>query len=261
MNELETLRGLMEQVQLELQHSNVWEKSDEPHFPKLRVGKKVWKGAFSGEEEIALNIGGENNPTSVFMLYTPHLDQIQNHRITLLGSDLDELLKLNIKSCSFGMIVLVGGLLITKENINQIRRFLFFSDDIEFISLRAIPRKYWLRIGVEAMAKGLSFQDLGLAYFTLFKHAFPTLIERIEIVFFCIKNSQEQRLLASLKSIEQAAEHQFTTAFREKLNRYPASKLRGDCDFNWDCAVCQYKNVCEEIQNIANMRDRDKAFQ
>ncbi|MHA1733243.1 MAG: hypothetical protein ACTSU5_14950 [Promethearchaeota archaeon] len=249
MDAFRELRNFVETLKLGTRNYSVWEtgansKADTSGLP-MRVGRGAWRGVLF-EEEIALELGGVSTPSTAIVLCTNGVDLVHQGRVTLVGPDLPDI---HGPNWPFALVILVGGKKITADEINKVRRVVHISDEIEGFAQRSVSRRFWYRVGRKIRDRGVSFRDIGRAFAYLFQSSYPEMVERVEVTFVTTSPGDVERLV----EIEKVVKEQYTTAFKDKIARI--AKLRDDCGFDWDCDVCDYEPVCEEIRDIIKIRE------
>ncbi|MFX0102295.1 MAG: hypothetical protein ACFFCS_22210 [Candidatus Hodarchaeota archaeon] len=215
----------------------------------IKVGKDVWRGVLF-EEETRIELGGINDPSTAFVVHDENVEMINDGTITLIGPDIQDIKK---STCSFGIIVIIGGNRIKPEHLNRIRSTFIISGEIEGFALSSSPRYKRFKVSKDVFERGVSFEHIGRAFMYLFQNSFPALIERIEIIFF----SADTNSIRDLIEFEQRIKHYFSDAIREKIYNYAVKlgKIRDDCDLDIECDICENEPICIEIKEIIERRE------
>ncbi|MFX0145820.1 MAG: hypothetical protein ACFE9C_17275 [Candidatus Hodarchaeota archaeon] len=200
------------------------------------------------EDETSLELGGIKRKS--FSLVYPFLNRdfinhIKNRRITLIGLESKDLLDL---STDFGMIILIGVVNINEKNLESLRHFNLLSNGIEGFLIRTIPRKFWCRIS-ENIRPYFSFEFLGNAIFYLYKQRFEDLIESMEIIFI---NSYPD----VIDEIIEISSKMTISRNKKWVNKIEEWKKRIDCEYDWGCEICPYKEECYGIKRVLVEREK-----
>lgn len=201
------------------------------------------------QEETKLELGGIDRKSFslVYSITNPNYKKVLNNKqITLIGP---EIKNISDSSIDFGMVILIGGSKITENDLDALKRFNFISDGIEGFIIRSIPRRFWCRISSELIEKNFSFQFLGNAIFYLYMQKFGNLIEAIEII---LVNSHSEIIDEYIR---------ITSKIREQNNKRWAEKIeewrkRIDCDYDWGCEICPYREMCYNIKQVLVEREK-----
>ncbi|MBD3354142.1 MAG: hypothetical protein GF364_21855 [Candidatus Lokiarchaeota archaeon] len=253
MNELDEIRTIIEESKLKYKNYQVWDLASTENFNleqavselPFNIGKGVWKGILLNDD-VKLNLGGKHALTSANVLCINSSDVIHNFRISLIGPDVLEISK---KTVDFAMMVLIGGKKIEKSVLNKLKRTIYLSNEIDGLSLRSISRKFWYQISNILYDKQVSFKHIGIAFIALYLQEFEDIIESIEVVFII----DDEDAILKLIDLEPKIKKIYSEAFKDKIWKY--AKQRDDCDFDWECAVCDYQSICNEIRNIIKLRE------
>lgn len=244
MDILQELRKVIEKAKLDQGSYSIWNlgqtlSSDLKDLP-IEVGKNVWKGVLL-PEETHLYLGSFNKPTVLSIICQNSSEGIHHGRITLIGPDLHKIIT---TENLFGLLILIGGQKITKDITAKIRSTIYISNQIEGIELSSNLKQKQFKIGKEIFYRGISFKHIGEAIFKLYLDVHKNLIESIEIIII----TQGESLINELLELNKHVQHDYYESIKDKLIKYV--KMRDDCDFDWDCKICNYQAVCEEIRKI-----------
>ena len=248
---LDTLRNYIENQSSKGKNVFAYENNPNPqkYFESLgiKVGIDKQKEIIL-QEETRLELGGINKKS--FSLVYPFsnsdfITHIKNGRITLIGQNIKEITDLSI---DFGMIILIGGRLITEKDWDSLRQFNLLSNGIEGFLIRTIPRKFWCRIS-EKIIKNFTFEMLGNAIFYLYQQRFKELIEVMEIFFV---NTYQNVIDEFIKITSKINKH-INEKWLEKIENW---KKRIDCEYDWGCEICPYQEECYEIKQVLVEREK-----
>ena len=211
---------------------------------KIKVGLNSHKEIILGEET-GLELGGVNRKSFSIIFPISDARLVEHVKITLLGREINTIGETNI---DFGMMLLIGINKGTDKEIDELRHLNFISNGIEGFSIRTIPRRFWCRINTSALEKGFSFEFLGNAIISLYQQKFKGLIKSVEIIFI---NSYQV-------SIEQFIVHsadihsKLKEKWKKKIDEW---KKRIDCDYDWGCEICPYREECFKIKQVLVSRE------
>jgi hypothetical protein len=131
--------------------------------------------------------------------------------------------------------------------------------------IRAVPRKFWIRISGDLIKKDFNFETLAKFLVFHMKKKFLE-IEKIELIFI---TTAEDKIEDLEKISSHIQELYADTKLRKKLKEIESGnipsdiddeKKRFDCDYEWSCNECEYNEVCDEIIDIIKkMRDYKKS--
>ena len=201
------------------------------------------------QEETKLELGGFNKKS--FSLVHPinnslYKKILNDKQITLIGPEIKDISELSI---DFGMIVLIGGKDITEKDLEILKRFNFISDGIEGFLIRSIPRRFWCRLSSTLIQKKFSFQFLGNAIFYLYDQKFGDMIESMEIIFV----SSYSEIIEEFINITSKIREQNNKRWAEKIEEW---RKRIDCEYDWGCEICPYREACYEIKQVLVEREK-----
>lgn len=200
------------------------------------------------QEETKLELGGvkKKSFSLVYPISTSNFsDLLNNNVITSIGPEIKDI---SDSSIDFGMIILIGGSKITEKDFDFLKRFNFISNGIDGFLIRSIPRRFWCRIS-SRIIDHFSFQFLGNAIIYLYKQKFGNLIEAIEVIFV---NSHTD-VIDDYVKITSKIREQFNKRWIEKVENW---RKRIDCEYDWGCEICPYREVCYDIKQVLVEREK-----
>ena len=211
---------------------------------KIKIGLNGYKEIIL-EEETGLELGGVNRKSFSIIFPISDIQLVEHGKITLLGREINKIEDTNI---DFGMLILIGINEATDKEIDELKQLNFISNGIEGFSIRTIPRRFWCRISNSALKKGFSFEFLGKAIISLYKQKFNDLIESIEVIFInSYQDSIEQFIVRSSDILSKSKEK-----WKKKIEAW---RKRIDCDYNWGCEICPYREECYNIKQVLVSRE------
>ncbi len=197
------------------------------------------------KEESKLELGGVNKKS--FSLIFPINEQecVNDGIITLIGPEIH---CISEPSIDFGIFILIGLKRINDNDFDVLRHFNFISNGIEGFMIRTIPRRFWCRIS-ENVINEFSFEFFGNAIMYLYKKKFKDLIKSMEIIFI---NSHPD-LIDEFIEVTSDIREDVESKWKEKVEKW---KKRVDCDYDWDCEECIYYEVCEDVKDVLEERNK-----
>ncbi len=245
---IERIREFIEKEANAGKKVSVYEKTSElsTYFKKMKIGVELdgFKEIIL-KEETGLELGGINKKS--FSLVYPYYEiaHIQDGIITLIGPEINEISE---QSIDFGIFILIGSTKISEKEFDALRHLSFISSGIEGFMIRTIPRRFWCRIS-ESVKKKFSFELLGKAIIHLYKQYFKELITSIEVIFI---NSYPE-LIDKFIEITSDIRKYIDLKWKDKIEKW---KKRIDCDYDWECEVCPYYDICEEVKEVLEERSK-----
>jgi len=211
---------------------------------KIEIGLNQYKEIIL-EEETGLELGGMNNKSFSIIYPISDVQLVEHGKIVLLGREIDKIVDTNI---DFGMMILIGINDAADKEIDELKHLNFISNGIEGFSIRTIPRRFWCRISTSALKKGFSFEFLGKAIISLYKQKYKDLIESIEVFFVnSYHDSIEQFIVLSSDIFSKVKEK-----WKNKIDEW---RKRIDCDYDWGCEICPYREECYNIKQVLISRE------
>jgi len=211
---------------------------------KKKVGLNSHKEIILGEET-GLELGGVNKKSFSIIFPISDARLVEHGKISLLGREINTIGETNI---DFGMMVLIGTNKGTDKEIDELRHLNFISNGIEGFSIRTIPRRFWCRISTLALKKDFSFEFLGNAIISLYQQKFKGLINSIEVIFInSYQDSIEQFIMRSSDI--------YSKLKKKWKNKIDEWKKRIDCDYDWGCEICPYREECYNIKQVLISRE------
>jgi CO dehydrogenase/acetyl-CoA synthase beta subunit len=244
--ELKEIRKFIEEQKLKNLDYSVWdyeEDSDNSGF--LKIGSRVWDGIIL-DENVGIELGSPEDPVVKSIIYVEDVNIIHNSRITLIGKDLPEI---SAPSCKFGFLILIGGKNISSTDINKIQRSVFLSNTVEGIFEKQSGRKSWYQITQKLLEQKLSFFHIGSALINLIKQEYHDKIHAIELIMV----TNDDQLLNYFREIHKVSRIESIKQFQEKIKTI--QKLRLDCDFDWECSICDNKEICDQVRDMIARRN------
>jgi CO dehydrogenase/acetyl-CoA synthase beta subunit len=191
------------------------------------------------KEDMGLELGSPETESLSCILWTEKHELLNDSAITLVGPDIAESYG---KSLPFAKIVLVAVDGFTEENTYeryQDMEFLRYQLDLKGFMLRAVSQymREWCRISREAIIKGFSAQVLGSALMALFHE--KSYVKAFEVIFFTSSTDDVKKIKEII----------------EPSQKIIAAMNKMAEEFDFDCASCEYQDVCNEADVLKGMRN------
>ena len=245
---MEDFRRLVEQAKLEIKEYSIWHLPTETPASRTELPMQVSPGAWSGvliEDEIQIHFGDYATPSTALLLTALDSSSVHDGQITLVGQDIP---RLSASVIPFALAVVVWGSDLTPDRINELRRALQVTDQIEGFMQRSTLQEIRFNLSKILYEKGLSFRHLGQAFLQLYRTQFQGVVQAVEVVFL----TASPRTILALKELTRTIHNDMAMSWRTKLAQY--TKLRDDCEFEWECTECEYQHICEELRDIIKLR-------
>nr|MDO8085827.1 hypothetical protein [Candidatus Sigynarchaeum springense] len=210
----------------------------------MRVGPGAWSGVLP-EDEVQIHFGDYATPSTALLIVAPGARALHDGRVTLVGPDIP---RLSGSVVPFALVVVAWGAGLTPDRVRELRRGLQVTDQIEGFAQCSIPREIRFTLSKAIFKREISFRHLGHAFIQLFREQFADFIQSVEVIFL----TASPNTIIALKKITQAIRSDMAAALRAKLAQ--RLKSREDCEFEWECADCEYQRICEELRDIIRMR-------
>jgi CO dehydrogenase/acetyl-CoA synthase beta subunit len=191
------------------------------------------------KKDMGLEMGSPEAESLSAILWTGTTGLIQDGFITLVGPDMSQS---QGGSLPFAKIVLAGVSGFTDENTYERYRdmeLIRYTLDLRGYMLRALSQyqREWCRISRDAIEGGFSFDILGAALMEMFRE--KPYVNAVEIIY--VTSTPED--VRQLKGITKE-----TSRMIGAMN-----KMAEEQDF--DCATCEYQDVCDDAGDLKKMRE------
>ncbi len=193
--------------------------------------------------DTAIELGHPQTESLAFLMWADSLEKINDQQITIIGPDLNEA---DINKMPFGKIVLISGHGFNDENAYQRYQemdVIKFKLNLDGYMLRAIPQesKEWSRVSNRALKAGFSLKVLGNELIRELKSL--EYVDAVEIIFITSSKADVQRF----------------KPIAEKVNKVCLATNKMFDDLEYDCASCNFSDVCNEIDGLKSMHQKSKA--
>jgi CO dehydrogenase/acetyl-CoA synthase beta subunit len=259
--------------------ANICDEADKNQYKNYQIETEIMKlyeqipKEYIAEDQVSLVLTEDthlelgNNSTASCRLLVPIEDSapINDGKMTLVGPDISMNLE-EKTTLPFAQIVFIQCQRpITPDLYRKIRLHLSVFNIINGFMIRAVPRKFWIRISGDLIKKDFNFETLAKFLVFHMKKKFLE-IEKIELIFI---TTAEDKIEDLEKISSHIQELYADTKLRKKLKEIESGnipsdiddeKKRFDCDYEWSCNECEYNEVCDEIIDIIKkMRDYKKS--
>lgn len=205
---------------------------------------KSWPRTQSGNmvmsHEAALELGHPQTESLAFLMWTDSPEGIRDGVTEVFGPELNELVP---GKNPLGKIALLGVQGFTEENAYD--RFLEMDLirtrlSLEGYMLRAVPQqnREWSRVSRGALEKGFSLKVLGNELIREYRKL--DYVRAVEVIF----------LTSSVEDIRR-----FRSA-GEKVSKITKAMNKIFDNLEFDCADCDYSEVCDEIEGLREIHRR-----
>ena len=201
---------LYEALVIEKDYTKIAAKCIEARGLKVKVTNipipVPYAAAFEGErvrkEQLYIEFGGKAS-TAFEFLTTKKLDEVEDGRVELIGSDIDKL-ESGKKSFALAIIVEVAGRKMQKdfESIleRQIHRFINYAMGIMHIGQRDMN---WIRISNDAFNKGFHLKHVGVIIHAMLHQEYNAIVDKVQVKLYTRLADVEKLLPQAKKSYDE----------------------------------------------------------
>lgn len=203
-----------------------------------------WPRGRSGDiimsSDTAIELGHPQTESLAFLMWTESPDRVRDGGITLIGPDLNGLAG---GKAPFGKIILIGGHGFTEDNaferfqeMDMVRTRLSLKGHM----LRAVPQqnREWSRISRDALREGLSLKVLGNELIREYRKL--EYVDTVEVIFMTSSTGDIRKFRPT----------------GEKVSRIISAMNRIFDELEFDCAACDFSDVCNEVEGLRAMHKR-----
>ncbi|MHA1268458.1 MAG: hypothetical protein ACTSPY_01605 [Candidatus Helarchaeota archaeon] len=215
-------------------------------------------------DDTYLQLGNSQVPSCKLLVPVIDPDQINNGKISVIGPELSNRFPVKTTLPFSQIIFIYTNREIDPDLYRKMYIHLSVFNIINGFMIRAVPRKFWIRINKEIINSGFNLEILGKFLIFHMKSKFLE-ISKIEIIFITTSPDKIEDL--GKISIE-IQEIYSDTEIRKKLKEIEKGQIppellddkkRFDCDYEWSCNDCEYNEICDEILDIIKkMREYKK---
>lgn len=210
----------------------------------VKAHGKSWPRMESGnlvlESDTAVELGNPRSESVSFVLWSEKENEIADGNVTIIGPDISEA---KGKSMPFGKVVMLHVEGMNEDNSYERHRKIELARyelELEGYMLRAVSQylREWSRVSNAAFEKGFSFSILAGELSKVYR-AFD-FVKGAEFVFVT-SSAADVRLLRNMG---------------DKAERRIAALSKMAIEMNFDCASCEYTDVCTEVEALRMVLER-----
>ncbi len=206
---------------------------------------KAWEDVGANQlimmKDAAYELGGDNRPAVNYSCVTTS-ELVDKDEVVVYGKDLGELKG----SSSFARIAICKVRTLEGEGEDDTEPVFRAIQDIDFVKYHVYPKGYMgrtssdsyreqVRVGKEAIARGISFEKVGCDYIRKYKEN-PNIIA-VKLIFVTAEDADYKTLLANAKSV---------TDITKALSKI----IEG---MSTDCHSCNLKEICDEVEGLKEL--------
>ncbi len=217
-------------------------KEELKRYPDFRVSKSgpelFWEeeSTLILEEETAVELGDPRAGSLMTLLWgDPSL--IEDGTIALAGPDLSECTQRKIP---FGLVILAGAQFPDEYEFFRNLKDAFYAVKLKGFMARMLPSRntIWCRVSKDAILQGFTLFHLGNAVIDSIKKV-PG-VSAAQVIM--VTSTKEQ--VEKLKTVAEGAK------------RIVDAMVKMYSELNFDCESCDYRDVCETVNELKRIRDR-----
>jgi CO dehydrogenase/acetyl-CoA synthase beta subunit len=163
----------------------------------------------------------------------------------LVGNDIEE----TDKPIPFGQIIMISGEDLTQEDYLNLIRVQSRNGYIEGHMVKSTGNNIWLRISNSLGSKGFDLKFYGSMLIDLIKSQSPN-VKNVQVIF--ITSAKDD--LKLFHAVAEDAKETYQSIKEKKWSKKGVNIY--DCAFHGNCASCSEKNVCSEINKIAENKKK-----
>ena len=189
--------------------------------------------------DTALELGNPGDESASFILWTADEGLVRDGMTTIIGPDIPDSPE---KNMPFGRVVLLGVRGFTTDNCYERHRELDIKrHDINLrgYMMRAVSQylREWSRISKEAVQNGFSLRVLSSALIEAYRNI--DYVKAVEVL--CVTSSPQD-----VRFLQDRGQHsaRLISAMNKMVN-----------ELSFDCASCEYVDVCSEVEALRSMRN------
>jgi len=188
-----------------------------------------YAAAFEGErvrkEQLYVEFGGKSSASFEY-LTTKKSEEVQDAKVELIGSDIDQLAK-DKKFMPLAIIVEVSGRKMQKdfEPIleRQIHRFVNYAMGLMHIGQRDMN---WIRISNDAFSKGFRLKHIGVILHAMLHQEYSAIVDKVQVKIYT-KASDVEKLLPESKKVFDERDERSSGMTDESVDTF------------YSCTLCQ----------------------
>ncbi len=222
-----------EHVETELDHDKIVQRSFEVRGLKVTVAKPPipvsYGPAFEGErirkDDMFIEFGGNRTPAFEWVR-TKELEEIEDNKVILVGTDIDERFKAG-GQMPLGIVIDVAGRKMQKDFEAIIERKLHHNIN-EAQGLWHMGQRdiVWMRISKQSYKDGITLEHLGVIHNTMTHNRFKEIVDKIQVtLYFDEKDVLE--LQDQARAVYKERDHRLAGLTDESVDTY------------YSCLLCQ----------------------
>ncbi len=222
-----------EEVEKELNHDKIVQRAFEVRGLKVTVAKPpiptAYGPAFEGErirkEDMFIEFGGQRTP-AFELVRTRELEEIEDGKVTLVGTDIEERFKAGGKM-PLAIVIDVAGRKMQKDFEAIIERKLHHNIN-EAQGLWHMGQRdiVWMRISNQAYKDGITLEHIGIIHNTMSHNRFKEIVDKIQVTLY-FDEEEVLKLQDEAKAIYKERDHRLAGLTDESVDTF------------YSCLLCQ----------------------
>jgi CO dehydrogenase/acetyl-CoA synthase beta subunit len=193
------------------------------------------------EEQTAVELGNPARGSLSLILWTREPLETGD-TVMLLGPDIGEI---GSSGAPLAQVVLAAGDFDDAYATHRSIREAVYDTALQGFMSRLMPSRQsiWCRVSRDALQEGLSLAHLGSAIVAGIRQAMP--VDAVQVLFI---TKSKQEILGLRETAEQ-------------VRRVTGALIKMSEETHFDCSSCEYRVVCETVEDIARLRRQKLARQ
>ena len=222
-----------EHVEKEFDHSKIVQRAFEVRGLKVTVEKPpiptAYGPAFEGErirkEDMFIEFGGQRTP-AFELVRTRELEDIEDGKVTLVGTDIEERFKAGGKM-PLAIVIDVAGRKMQKDFEAIIERKLHHNIN-EAQGLWHMGQRdiVWMRISNQAYKDGITLEHIGVIHNTMSHNRFKAIVDKIQVTLY-FDEEEVLKLQDEAKAVYKERDHRLSGLNDESVDTF------------YSCLLCQ----------------------
>ncbi len=213
---------------------SIWQKDSD----KSVAWAKADRNNIILKADTGLELGGPGVESLSFLVWTNDLSLVSDNNITLVGADLPDLSQVAIP---FGKVVMIAGQDFSPQNAHDRFREMDlqrFDLNLKGYMVRAVSQemKEWSRVSSEALDSGFSFSTLGSTLIDKYKEL--DYVTAAEVLFISSSTDDINELRPTGEKVKN-----YINAMRKMIE-----------ELSYDCANCDFQDICKEIDDLKMLK-------
>lgn len=212
------------------------------HFPGSFQAMELLKGSTVSDllvtaGDTMIELGHPVTASVCLGLITQRDGLVVDGRVTVVGGELQELTR---GRHSFALIVLAEAVEVNEGCRYALARKMSAGNDLAGCMTRVMSDRIWIRLGKEALNRGLTLGIMGSYLISELKKE-KGRFEKVEVIFITAEKDKVDRL----RLVADRYKESNIIRYKEEL------KKRVDCDSPVDCGKCPDTDVCQVFKDAA----------